>query len=98
MDERVRWNDDRLDDFYAEFRRAAITVEKVAVIETTLRTVGDDASACRESIEKLREGLDTAARMQASERKTDRRWLIGAWLTTAALIISAVGLLTGGHL
>lgn len=88
-----RWNDDRLNDFYSEFRRTRDQVEKIAVMEATLKTVGEDASACRESIEKLRENLDGAARTQVTERKADRRWLIGTCLSAAALILAALGLL-----
>jgi hypothetical protein len=90
-----RWNDDRLDDFYEEFRRMVLTVEKVGVIEVTLRGVSEDVKACRGSVHTLRSELATAAANQVVERRSDRRWLIGTCLSSAALIIAAVGVLLG---
>jgi hypothetical protein len=90
-----RWNDDRIDDFYEEFRRMVVTVEKVGVIEESLRTVKEDTKACRTNVHALRNDLATAAAAQVTERRSDRRWLIGTCLSSAALIIAAVGVLLG---
>lgn len=90
-----RWNDSRLDDFYAEFRRMVITVEKVAVLERTLEGVAEDAEGCRTEVAAMRADLASTARNQIAERKSDRRWLIGTCLSTAALIIAAVGIFVG---
>lgn len=90
-----RWNDDRLDDFYEEFRRMVVTVEKVGIIEANLRTVSEDVKACRGNVHALRSDLATAAANQVIERRSDRRWLIGTCLSSAALIIAAVGVLLG---
>lgn len=103
---RARWPDARLDAFYAEFQRVLILVEKIAVLETDLRNVAEDTQACRKNLHTLRNelaktslamrnDLAAAARTQVEERKSDRRWLIGTCLSTAALIIAAIGVLAG---
>jgi glutathione S-transferase len=90
-----RWNDDRLDDFYEEFRRM------VGDRREGRHHRGDPARRLRgrqgvpQQRPHLRSDLATAAANQVIERRSDRRWLIGTCLSSAALIIAAVGVLLG---
>lgn len=99
-----RWNDDRLDDFYEAFRRVSERTEEVGILRTTLERVGEDIKSVRSNVHDLREDITTqsvqwrndmaaVAENQRKERKVDRRWFIGTVLSSAGLVITAVGLL-----
>lgn len=99
-----RWNDDRLDDFYEEFKRVLPLIERVGRMEVKLDDVAEDASVCRSRLHdltstvaagqmQLHNDMERRAKDDAKTRKEDRRWLIGAILSTAALIIAAVGVI-----
>lgn len=84
-----------MDDFYAEFRRVSVIVERVAVLETALANVAEDAATVRKNLHALRNDLASAAAVQAADRKGDRRFLVTTCLTCAGLIIAALGILSG---
>lgn len=99
-----RWNDDRLDDFYEEFRRMVVIVERVGSIETSLARVAEDAASCRASLHKVRSDMTATALQLANDRradreaeldrrKKDRRWLIGILLSATAIVVAAMGVL-----
>lgn len=69
-------------------------------LHSSLRELTEDFAAyvekqqkAHEADRKEREQLHEAQRL---ERKSDRRWIVGAVFTAAGLIIAAVGLLAGG--
>lgn len=99
-----RWNDDRLDDFYEEFRRMSLTVERIGAMEVSLESAARDCQLARTGLHNLRSDVTaqfielrndmmTAATAAAAERKTDKRWYVGTALTATALIIAAVGII-----
>ena len=105
-DERGRWNDARIDDFYEEFKRMAVIVEQVGAMQVSLVTAASDAKHARSNIHalrndmsaeflKLRNDTQALAITAAAERKSDRKWLVGAILSAAGLVIAAVGILAG---
>jgi hypothetical protein len=83
-----------------------VIVDRVPVLEEILKTVGSDAAVCRKNVHALRNDMTAqflalrnetqqAAQLQARERKSDRKWLVGAILSAAGLVIAAVGILAG---
>lgn len=90
---RGEWSDARLDDFYEEFRRVAVLVERMGVIEANLERTRDDAAACRRNVHELRNDMATAAARAAAERKSDKRWYVGTVLTSLAILIAATGII-----
>lgn len=54
-----------------------------------------EAKGARSELADLRKSLQDRAEAQRLERKSDRRWLIGTVLTSAALIIAALQVLGG---
>lgn len=103
---RGEWTDARIDDFYEEFRRMAAMVEQIGAMQVTLATAANDARRARSNIHVLRNDMtaqfaalhnasQAAIAAQAAERKSDRRWLVGAILSASGLVIAAVGILLG---
>ena len=61
-----------------------------------------DVNACHRAVRELRDDFNAYTEEQAEtheahrlERKSDRRWMVGTVLTSAALVIGAMGLLLG---
>lgn len=90
-----RWNDARLDDLAEEVRHTGRQAERIPVIEANLTVVGSDAKGARDSVAVLRQELNAREIARVSERKSDRRFLIGTCLTAAALVIAAIQVLQG---
>ena len=95
MDERTRWNDDRLDDFHRDFVSMKATVARVPVLEEQLKGIAEDAAVARRNTHELRNDWQAAAVQQELERKKDRRWLVGTILSAAGLIVAAIAVLQG---
>jgi regulator of replication initiation timing len=74
--------------------QAAMQVD-LARMQSHLGTAVDEARAARKELRQLRDHLEENAEKQRKERKTDRRWLVGTVLSSAALIIAAVQVLGG---
>ena len=84
----------------------AVIVEQVGAMQVSLLTAASDAKHARANIHALRSDMtaeflalrnatQTAVTVQAAERKSDRKWLVGAILSAAGLVIAAVGILAG---
>lgn len=85
----------------------AATVEQIGAMQVTLATAAADAKYARSNIHGLRNDMasefvalrnaaQAQAATQAAERKSDRKWLVGAILTAAGLVIAAIGVLSAG--
>ena len=64
----------------------------------TRETAAELASYIREERDRLdreREERERKAEQRRLERKSDRRWLVGTGLSSAGLVIAALGLLAG---
>jgi DNA-binding ferritin-like protein len=104
--ERVRWTDSRLDDRFetvtSELRVLRDVPTKLGEFKEQLRQLRRDVDACAESVKEHRDDFSAYVEEQTRtheahriERKSDRRWMIGTVLTSAALVIAAMGLLLG---
>lgn len=100
--DRTRWGDSRLDDLANEFRALRDLPAKLAELIVELRHLKDDTSACHKSVRELRREFNNYREEQQDlieahrlERKQDRRWMIGTVLTSAALVVAAMGVLLG---
>ena len=49
-----RWGDERLDDFFARFRRVEEIADRVPVMQEQLKTISEDTSTSRRNIHALR--------------------------------------------
>ena len=88
-----RWTDERLDDLAAEVHRMGAVVDGIAAMRVELVAVAKDAVACRNNVHKLRNDWMAAAAREQARRVSDRRWMIGTVLTSAALVIAALGII-----
>lgn len=69
--------------------------QDVATIKERVAVAIKRSNECLTKHQDLEDYLHQRERDQAQERKTDRRWLIATILTSAGLVIAAVGLLAG---
>jgi hypothetical protein len=93
--ELVRWNDERLDDLAQEVRRNADVREQIVQLRAQVQTASETAGRAVVKLEELEEHLAESARTQHRERVSDRRWMIATLLTTAGLVIAALGIFLG---
>lgn len=68
---------------------------RVAELSERVRVIGADAAECSQNVRALRDDWAADKTAQVTERKTDRRWMIGTAFTSAALILSALGIYVG---
>jgi chromosome segregation ATPase len=68
---------------------------KLAVIEERVNSAIVSVNTCLSKYEDLDEYLHRREEYQLKERKSDRRWLVGTVLSSAALVIAALGVLRG---
>jgi uncharacterized protein YoxC len=68
---------------------------RVAELSERVRVVAADTHECSENIKALRDDWAGDKKAQVVERKTDRRWMVGTAFTSAALILSALGIYVG---
>jgi acyl transferase domain-containing protein len=102
MADLARWNDDRLDDLARQVDRNAVRLEEyttireeLAKVRERLAFVSGDTKDCITELRALKRDLEDRAVSQHDERKTDRRWMLGTVLTTAALIVTALAVFLG---
>jgi predicted RNA-binding protein with PIN domain len=69
--------------------------EDLAITKERAATAIRSSRECLSAVERVESTIQQREREQSKERKSDRRWLIGTVLTSAALIIAALGLLVG---
>lgn len=69
--------------------------EDLAITKERAATAIRSSNNCLSAVERLEGAIQQRERENAQERKSDRRWLLGTVLTSAALIIAALGLLVG---
>lgn len=104
--DRVRWTDSRLDDRFetltSEMRALRDMPSKLAEFGAELRTMRRDVDACAGDVAEHRSDFQAYMEEQTQtheahrlERKSDRRWMVGTVLTSAGLVIAAMGLLLG---
>lgn len=100
--DRTRWGDSRLDDLANELRALREIPGKLAELVVELGYVKKDTAACHGAVRDLRADFTQYREEQEQqheahrlERKSDRRWMVGTVLTSAALVIAAMGLLLG---
>lgn len=97
--DRLRWTDDRLDDRFASVDRGLSRINgmpvRLAEVEAKLRSIAEDTQDCRTSVHALRDAWSTDKERQMTDRKSDRRWMVGTALTSAGLIIAALGVYAG---
>ncbi len=98
-EERVAWTDPRLDD---AFERIHARLRKVEDVSVRLARVEEQLSGVHGDTRQIKTALEARARereLERREREKDRRnsikWLVGVGLTTAGIIVAAVGVLQG---
>jgi predicted nuclease with TOPRIM domain len=97
-----RWNDERLDDLHVRVRENTKRLDEYVNLRTELVDLrGHVENAEKIAVQALtlittmQEKLETRQLAQAAERKADRRWMIGTFLVSAGLIVTAVRLFIG---
>jgi anti-sigma factor RsiW len=97
--DRVRWTDDRLDDAFARVNRRLETVEDVSVrltrVEGQVKGVHEDTQEIKEAMAVRARDREAERQERERERRSNIRWLIGTALSSAAIIVAAVGVLQG---
>lgn len=78
-----------------DVRRIAPVVGEVSDLKHQLSLALSEAKGARVELGDLRLSLERRAEAQRLERKTDRRWLVGTVLSSAALIVAAIQVLGG---
>lgn len=78
-----------------DIRRFGPMVEEVNDLKHQLELALTEARGARVELGELRKSLDDRAETQRLERKSDRRWLVGTVLSSAALIVAAIQVLGG---
>lgn len=102
----LRWSDARLDDKFetitGELTALRKLPERLADVAAEVRNLRRDVDHCFTSLREHRDDFSTYVEEQDKtheahrlERKSDRRWMVGTVLTSAALVIAAMGLLVG---
>lgn len=85
----------QFDDLEGDIRTFGPLVGEVNDLKHQLTLALNEARGARQEIGALRETLDARAELQRVERKADRKYLITVVLTSAGLIIAAMGVLVG---
>lgn len=67
--------------------------ETVAEIRATLENARIEARQCNENVRALDEKLDQREETKRTERRQDRRFLVGTVVSAAGIIIAALALL-----
>lgn len=78
-----------------EMRAMRDVPAKLAEIAVEFRNLSTDVGGCFDAIRESETKRELREEQQRRERKSDRRWMVGTILTSAALVIAAVGLLVG---
>lgn len=58
-----------------------------------LNNVATDVAEIRDDVRKMREGLEARQHAQASERKSNIRWLVGTALVAVGLVLTGMALI-----
>lgn len=97
LESRLARLEQRVEDDAALRRELADLVrtipQDVAIIKERVAVSVRRSNDCLDKHQQLEDYLHQRERDQAHERKIDRRWLIGTFLSSAALVIAAIGLL-----
>jgi uncharacterized coiled-coil protein SlyX len=86
---------EQIGDLDRDIRSFAPMVKQVNDHEHMLSAALEEARGARAELGELRKSLDRREETQRVERKSDRRWLVGTVLSSAALIIGAIQVLGG---
>lgn len=103
MSDRVRWTDDRLDDFARgvelQFASVRDMPNRMTQLEGRIGRVFDAAEECNGNVKELRADLALRAKEREQEKeqarkehKSDRRYQLTAAFTASGLVIAALGL------
>lgn len=92
-DGRTIWTDARLDDLHSELLPLRGLLQTVAKHDLAIENNSKDIDGLGNKIQTFILEQREAERDRIRERKADRRWLVGTVLTSAALVIAALGLL-----
>lgn len=82
-------------DLDRDIRAFAPMAKDVNDLQHELGKAASEAKEARVELGELRKSLERREETQRLERKSDRRWLVGTVLTSAALIIAALQVLGG---
>lgn len=66
---------------------------RIALLEERWRNIEADYAELKGTMNAMVKRLEHRDREQIAERKADRRWMFGAALSAASLVIAAVGVL-----
>jgi chromosome segregation ATPase len=86
---------DQIGDLDRDIRSFAPIVKEVNDLTHNLERAATDAREARAELGQLRKTLTERQEVQRLERKSDRRWLVGTVLSSAALIVGAIQVLGG---
>lgn len=104
----MEWNDARIGEqigqLWARLNELDRTNERLALLERGVAELAEDQriglADCRDAVKTLTDAFALRAAAREAERrererdrKTDRRWLIGAILTSAGLVVAAMAVL-----
>lgn len=85
-----RWNDDRLDDLAREVHVLTDASVTTIRLEGQVEGLAKDLGELIRAFSEFKREESRKETEQHKERKSDRRWMIGTALTSAALVISAL--------
>ena len=66
---------------------------RIALLEERWKNIEADYAELKGTMDAMVKRLEHREREQALERKSDRRWMFGAALSAASLVVAAVGVL-----
>lgn len=91
----ARWTDAWLDKLNSRVEKLEERAEALSAGEVRLRILENSLTEVSRGQAALVEKLDKRREEAQQERKSDRRWLVGTALTSAALVIASMNLLAG---
>ena len=85
----------QVSDLDRDIRAFAPLTKEVNDLQHELSMALSEARGARAELGELRKSLERREEAQRLERKSDRRWLVGTVLSSAALIVGAIQVLGG---